>query len=254
MRVFILGGTSFVGRAMVDAFLAAGHDVSALNRGTAPMPPQVRHVPADRNDPAAVADALADVEVDWVVDVSGYTPAQVRPVATSLADRADRYLLVSTVSVFPDFPFEAVGPQTEPVAADPDDDGEPDLARYGEQKRGAELVVLEAFGADRTLLHIVRAGIEQQALDRQDGGEACSADREADRELVARVDELEVAVRLGQEVEQACAEQEAAGLRRALDGARPAGPPVDDLDKPSATPTPSGAVLRVAKGSLPDVA
>src|SRR5918994_6534101 len=32
------------------------------------------------------------------------------------------------------------------------------------------------------------------------------------------------------------------------------GPPVDYLDKPSVTPTPRGSVLRVAKGSLPDVA
>lgn len=37
MNILVLGGTRFVGRAIVDR-LAEGHDVTLLNRGTRPLP------------------------------------------------------------------------------------------------------------------------------------------------------------------------------------------------------------------------
>lgn len=145
-----MGGTSFVGRAMIETAGSRGHTVSALNRGSRPLPDSVVHVGADRNDAADVGAALRGRRFDAVIDVSAMAARQADISATALCGTADHYLLVSTVSVHTGFPREPVGPASPTVRADPDDPALPVLARYGEQKRGAELAVLRRFGDSRT--------------------------------------------------------------------------------------------------------
>ena len=157
MRLLVLGGSEFVGAAVVAAARALGHEVTTLNRGRRPAPPGVRALIADRNDPMSVAAALRGASFDAVVDVSGMSARQVRTTSDLLADRVGRILLVSTVSVHPGFPEGDVTEDSPVVAADPDDPAEPDLSRYAEQKAGGEYAALRAFGPDRTL--ILRPGI-----------------------------------------------------------------------------------------------
>lgn len=101
MRLLFVGGTQFVGRAMVESALRAGHEVTVLHRGQtgADLFPSADHVLADRNGDLA---GLADGEWDATVDVSAYLPGQVRSLAAALDGRGGHYLFISTVSVYAD--------------------------------------------------------------------------------------------------------------------------------------------------------
>ncbi|HEX3063747.1 MAG TPA: NAD-dependent epimerase/dehydratase family protein, partial [Usitatibacter sp.] len=59
MRILILGGTVFLGRALTDAALAAGHEVVHFNRGRTAPDARVAAVHGDRNDAEALARAAA---------------------------------------------------------------------------------------------------------------------------------------------------------------------------------------------------
>jgi nucleoside-diphosphate-sugar epimerase len=106
MRTLILGGTSFVGGALLSHLLGAGHDVTVLNRGrTAQPPPGVAHLVADRHDPASMRAALAGTGWDAVVDVSGFVKAAGS--AAGFADllglldgRVGRYVFVSSIMAY----------------------------------------------------------------------------------------------------------------------------------------------------------
>lgn len=151
MRLLVLGGTHFVGRAVVDDALARGWDVTTFNRGRAgDPPPGVRQVVGDRQR-AADLDALRGGRWDVVVDTWSGAPTAVRDAATLLADRADRYLYVSSGSVYASLP-PGVREEHEVVDGAPDAGDDVD---YAAAKRGGELAALAAFG-DRAVL--ARAG------------------------------------------------------------------------------------------------
>src|SRR4051794_22552758 len=101
MRVLVLGGTRFLGRAIVDAAVAAGHEVTLFNRGLSgpDLFPQLETVAGDRT---LDLSALAGRTFDAVVDVAGYHPDVVGKAARELADATARYCFVSTVSVYAD--------------------------------------------------------------------------------------------------------------------------------------------------------
>lgn len=96
MRLLILGGTRFVGRAVVDEALAQGHEITVVTRGST-MLDNVEHVVADRNDGL---HELRGRTWDATVDVCAYRPGQVAAAARALGDRAGTYCLISTVSVY----------------------------------------------------------------------------------------------------------------------------------------------------------
>jgi len=158
MRLLILGGTRFAGRAVVEAAQAEGIDVTTLNRGLSGRNAGgVRVLTADRTDPAALAGALGDQTWDAVIDTWSGAPKAVADGCAALAGRAGHYCYVSTISVYAD-PLPPQADEHAPlVDADPDR-AEPltDLADYPAVKRGAELAALRAFG-DRAL--IARPGL-----------------------------------------------------------------------------------------------
>ncbi|HYL05687.1 MAG TPA: NAD-dependent epimerase/dehydratase family protein [Thermoanaerobaculia bacterium] len=106
LRLLILGGTRFLGRHIAAAALGAGHEVTLFNRGfTAPeLFPNAEALRGDRDGDLS---ALAGRRWDAVIDCCGYRPEQVRASARLLAGAVQRYVFVSTVSVYADF---AAGP------------------------------------------------------------------------------------------------------------------------------------------------
>ncbi|MFD7246917.1 SDR family oxidoreductase [Streptomyces massasporeus] len=155
MRLLMLGGTEFVGRAVVEAALGRGWDVTVFHRGRHDAPPGVRSLFGDRTAPGGLA-ALADDPGEWdvVVDTWSAAPHAVRDTARLLRGRAGRYVYVSSCSVYawaPPAGYDEDAPLVEGASADAGQ------TAYPQDKRGGELAVLDAFGADRSVL--VRSGL-----------------------------------------------------------------------------------------------
>ena len=151
-RLLVLGGSRFVGRALVDDGLDRGWDVTVFNRGrSVPRDPRVRQLTGDRDDPAALAP-LDQGEWDYVVDTWSGAPRAALRSARALADRAVRYAYISSISVYEPPPPIGVREDDRTVASSP----ELEQAEYAEAKRGAELAVVDTFG-ERAL--VVRPGL-----------------------------------------------------------------------------------------------
>ncbi|MED7824586.1 NAD-dependent epimerase/dehydratase family protein [Streptomyces chiangmaiensis] len=153
MRLLMLGGTEFVGRATVEAALERGWQVTVLNRGRHGTAPGVRALRGDRTAPGGLA-ALAEGEWDAVVDTWSAAPRAVHETARLLAGRAARYVYVSSCSVYawaPDPGYDESAPLVEGAAADAE------RTEYAQDKLGGELAAVGAFGPERSLL--VRAGL-----------------------------------------------------------------------------------------------
>jgi 2'-hydroxyisoflavone reductase len=99
VRVLVAGGTSFIGRHLVELLLDEGHQVTLFHRGRTnrDLFPDAARIFGDRDDPPA---AVAGQAWDWVFDVSGYTPEQVERLAAAVAPRTGRYVFVSTAAVY----------------------------------------------------------------------------------------------------------------------------------------------------------
>jgi len=145
MELLVLGGTEFVGRAVAEAAVERGWQVTVFHRGRHPAPAGVKVLTGDR---LGDLGALAGGRWDAVVDTWSAEPGAVRASAQLLKGRVDRYAYVSSRSVYA-WPTPAGLDETAPVVEGGDGD-------YAAVKRGGELAAEEAFG-DRALL--ARAGL-----------------------------------------------------------------------------------------------
>jgi len=102
LRILILGGTGFTGPFQVRYALERGHKVTVFNRGkTHPgeTPKEVEQLIGDRN---GQLDALKNRKWDVVIDNPTMLPAWVRDAAQILKGNVERYVFISTISVFAD--------------------------------------------------------------------------------------------------------------------------------------------------------
>jgi 2'-hydroxyisoflavone reductase len=99
--LLILGGTRFLGPAVVDAAKKSGWKISLFNRGKSNpgLFPDLEHLSGDRNGDLK---SLEGRSWDAVVDTSGYFPRQVKDSAGLLAPRVKQYVFISSISVFAD--------------------------------------------------------------------------------------------------------------------------------------------------------
>lgn len=153
MRLLVLGGTQFVGRHLVEAALAQGHELTLFNRGQTgralfPESAQLRRVQGDRRGDLT---GLAQGEWDAVVDCCAYLPREVEAMASLLQGRVGRYLLVSSVSAYASFaapnredsPLGVLSdPTTEEVAG----------ANYGPLKAACEAQLRKHFPQAHTIV------------------------------------------------------------------------------------------------------
>ena len=109
MRLLLLGGGWFLGRTLAMDALARGWSVSAFSRGVSGSPPEsVGHIRGDRASPSDIAELARSGPWDATIDTSAFEPADVTGALDALGDRAGRYVLVSTVSAYRDWPDEPV--------------------------------------------------------------------------------------------------------------------------------------------------
>jgi len=141
MRLLVLGGTRFVGRAVVEEALARGWEVDAVHRGvTGALPEGARSLTADRTDPEDLARALDDRTWDAVLDTWAAAPRTAQTAAALLAGRVPRAAYVSSRSVYRS--MDAGRGEDAPVV---DGDAAADATDYAADKRGGELAWLAAF-------------------------------------------------------------------------------------------------------------
>jgi 2'-hydroxyisoflavone reductase len=165
-KILVLGGTGFLGPAVVTAGLARGHEFTLFNRGkTNPgLFPNVEHIHGQRrrprkdrpNAPAQDLTALQDRKWDAVVDTSGYFTGEVEDVCKILAGNVGQYVYISSLSVYPSLEANADPiDESSPLAKLDDqyvEDMGKDAANYGGLKRHCEDAVAAAFPGKATLV------------------------------------------------------------------------------------------------------
>lgn len=144
MKLLILGGTIFVGRYLVDAALAHGHEVTLFNRGrTNPdLFPNVEKLYGDRDGNLT---ALQNRRWDAVIDISGFLPRVVRASAELLAKAVDHYTFISSVMAYRDLSVSNID-ESAPVGTLPDETTEEITDKtYGPLKALCERVIEQIF-------------------------------------------------------------------------------------------------------------
>jgi nucleoside-diphosphate-sugar epimerase len=153
MRILIVGGTSFVGRATAWAALNDGHDVTVINRGqtSSDLPETVTRLVGDRHGDMS---ALTDLSFDVTVDAIAYRPADVDVLAAALGKRGGHHIQISSVSAYEDPPNEGATEETvtlwddTTLARDAEVTGE----TYGPLKAACERAATEHFGDQLTIV------------------------------------------------------------------------------------------------------
>lgn len=99
MRILIIGGTVFLGRHLVEAARARGHELTLFNRGqhNPDLFPEVEKLRGDRD---GQLDSLRGRKWEAAIDTCGYTPRVVRASAELLAEAVEHYTFVSSLSVY----------------------------------------------------------------------------------------------------------------------------------------------------------
>ena len=145
MKLLLLGGPRFLGRAVADAALDRDHELTFFNRGrTNPeLYPDAERLVGDRDGGLA---PLRGRTWDAVIDTSGYVPHVVRASAEALAG-SGLYCFVSSISVYADFsePVDEVS-RVAQLGDDPVDELAPDFSNYGALKALCESTVSDVFG------------------------------------------------------------------------------------------------------------
>jgi 2'-hydroxyisoflavone reductase len=99
VKILIVGGTSFVGRAIAWSAWHHGHDVSVLNRGITPndLPEKIERLVGDRDKDLSI---LVSKSFDATIDATAYRPSDVERLAVALEDRGGHYIQISSVSAY----------------------------------------------------------------------------------------------------------------------------------------------------------
>jgi 2'-hydroxyisoflavone reductase len=145
--LLVLGGSGFVGPAVVLEGLSRGLHVTTFHRGTGGWThPGVDTIRGDRLDPESLVP-LRERHWDLIIDTWSGAPHAVRDSARLLASHAGCYVYISSESVYEPPPVAGADESTPTVEADPD----AAATTYAADKRGGEIAVEEVFG-DRALL------------------------------------------------------------------------------------------------------
>ena len=166
MQSLVVGGTGFLGSAIVDALAAQGRGIAVLSRGgtARDLPEGVEIIRADRHGDL---NALAGRSFDGVFDTCAYAPDAVHGLLNALGGNLDRYVLISSISVYGRYDEPELTEAQEAADASPED-----LARaaavppedravataygpsYGPLKRACERAAEDRLGDRATALRI----------------------------------------------------------------------------------------------------
>ncbi len=162
MRLVVLGGTRFVGKAICQAAYRRGYDVVVFNRGKSGPPP--RGALAVRGDRTTIADLRALARMvddrggaDIVIDPACYAPSHALMSARILKDVASSYAVISTITAHKDWPSQPVDAASPTYDTAITEGPNTNMALYGRLKAGVERAVAAIYGEMNTL--VLRPGV-----------------------------------------------------------------------------------------------
>jgi nucleoside-diphosphate-sugar epimerase len=119
MRVMVLGGTRFIGAAIVEELHGHGHELLLVHRGEHEPDdlPEVDHLHCDRRDLSHLRDAVAEFDPEALVDNCAYDTADAETALAAVADGV-RLLVVSSMDVYRAFGAVLAGTETDAVPVD----------------------------------------------------------------------------------------------------------------------------------------
>jgi nucleoside-diphosphate-sugar epimerase len=118
MRVMVLGGTRFIGAAVVEELVHHGHELLVVHRGEHEPPglPEVDHLHADRQDLPHLRGPVDEFDPEAVVDNCAYSAADAETALAAVGDV--RLLVVSSMDVYRAFGAVLAGTETDPLPVD----------------------------------------------------------------------------------------------------------------------------------------
>lgn len=99
MRCLVLGSTGFLGGAIRDVLIEAGHHVTIMSRAITGRTScsSAKAIQLDRYGPLG---SLAEHRFEWIFDTCAYTLDAVRALLAALGDRVERYVMISSISAY----------------------------------------------------------------------------------------------------------------------------------------------------------
>jgi UDP-glucose 4-epimerase len=121
MRIAVIGGTRFIGRAAVEELAAAGHELLLVHRGTTEPEglPKAQHLHAERAELPDHKAELAAFRPDAALDCRALTRADAENVVAAMP-ATTRLVVVSSMDVYRAFGAVNAGTETDPVPMDED--------------------------------------------------------------------------------------------------------------------------------------
>lgn len=150
LNILILGGTYFVGPAIVNTALEQGHRVTLFNRGqTNPtLFPDVKLIKGDRELGQAAYEPLLSENWDVVIDVWPEKSSLVDDATAMLAEKAKHYIFISSIAVYNDFQEVGLAEKSKTVSLP---ENKEDWS-YSEEKLAAEQFVSSRFPKGHTII------------------------------------------------------------------------------------------------------
>jgi 2'-hydroxyisoflavone reductase len=156
VKVLVIGGTKFVGRAIIDSFLRNGHEITMFNRGKTNPNLYKSKVTQIKGDREKDLEKLGDKSWDVVIDTCGYVPRIVKLSVDYLKDKVKNYVFISSVSAYSSKNKKNVDERAELATLEDETVEEITGESYGGLKVLCENEVFDVF-KDRTT--ILRPGL-----------------------------------------------------------------------------------------------
>lgn len=131
MNILILGGTYFIGRAVLHKIKGCGK-VTLLNRGTRQIEKEgLDYIQCDRKNRDLLKKKLRRV-YDIVIDISAYQPEDVKNILGALKKTPQKYILISSAAIYKRDHY------TPPFKEDSPQGGDSIWGEYGVEKYQCE--------------------------------------------------------------------------------------------------------------------
>ena len=145
MNILVLGGTRFMGRHLVEALLADGHDVTIANRGLTGdnFGDRVARICVERTDPISIQNQIPKVVYDVVYDSIAYCSNDIKYLLDHV--RCKRYIQISTISVYDSLHLDTKEEEFDPSTKELVYCNREDFL-YDEIKRQAECAIVQDYG------------------------------------------------------------------------------------------------------------